>query len=151
MSEPSAVAELPADLSKPAESIKDAHLDPANNDEDPSSASEGENEDSTPVNGAGSSSHQCSCTSADLSAGLTAKKKKKSAYWLRIALKVEILLLRCSEPKKKKKKAANGTAVQSDPPRVGVSKFYAWNAFPMGATQDYKDEYVYLYCDLRWC
>ena len=55
MSEPSALAEIPADLSKPAESIKDAHLDPAHNDEDASSASEGENEDSIPVNGAGPS------------------------------------------------------------------------------------------------
>ena len=76
-----------------------------------------------------------------------AKKKKKSAFSLRIALSVEILVLRRLEPKKKKKKAANGTAVQSDPPRLGVSKFYAWNAFPMGATQDYKDEYAHLYCD----
>ena len=102
--------------------------------------SEGENEDSTPVNGAGPSSYQCSCISQlMLVDGSTAKKKKKSAFSLRIALSVEILVLRGTAPKKKKKKAANGTAVQSDPPRVGVSKFYAWNAFPMGATQDYKD------------
>ena len=91
MSEPSALAEIPADLSKPAESIKDAHLDPAHNDEDASSASEGENEDFTPVNGAGPS-----CTSvavSQLTGHLwTAKKKKKSAFSLRIAFASRILI-----------------------------------------------------------
>ena len=40
-----------------------------------------------------------------------------------------------TEPKKKKKAA--GKPVQSDPPRVGLSNFFAPDAWPLGEEQDY--------------
>jgi methionyl aminopeptidase len=42
--------------------------------------------------------------------------------------------------KKKKKKPKKRKVEQSDPPRVGLSKFFADGVFPVGEIQPYTDE-----------
>jgi methionyl aminopeptidase len=44
--------------------------------------------------------------------------------------------------KKKKKKPKRKKTEQSDPPRIGLSKFYPDGIYPEGEIQPYKDEYV---------
>lgn len=42
--------------------------------------------------------------------------------------------------KPKKKKAAGAGAVQTDPPRIGLSKFFPDGHYPEGEAQEYTDE-----------
>jgi methionyl aminopeptidase len=44
--------------------------------------------------------------------------------------------------KKKKKKSKKKKPEQSDPPRIGLSKFYPDGIYPEGEIQPYKDEWV---------
>lgn len=55
MSEPLADAIIPDELGQQAESVKDAHLEPAKDEDHEDSGSEDENEDGAAVNGAGQS------------------------------------------------------------------------------------------------
>jgi methionyl aminopeptidase len=53
--------------------------------------------------------------------------------------------------KKKKKKPKKKKAEQSDPPRIGLSKFYPDGVYPEGEIQLYKKECVLnLYFLLVW-
>ena len=45
-----------------------------------------------------------------------------------------------AKKKKKKKKPKKKKLEQSDPPRVGLSKFYPDGIYPEGEIQEYKDE-----------
>jgi methionyl aminopeptidase len=44
--------------------------------------------------------------------------------------------------KSKKKKAAVEKVLQSEPPRVGLSKIFPDGIYPVGETHEYKNEYV---------
>lgn len=44
--------------------------------------------------------------------------------------------------KKKKPKKKSAKPVQSDPPRVGLSKFFPDGNYPVGEISEYKDECV---------
>lgn len=46
--------------------------------------------------------------------------------------------------KKKKPKKKGAKTAQSDPPRVGLSKFFPSGNYPVGEEQEYKDEYACL-------
>ena len=43
--------------------------------------------------------------------------------------------------KKKKPKKKSAKPVQSDPPRVGLSKFFPDGNYPVGEVHEYKDKY----------
>lgn len=45
-----------------------------------------------------------------------------------------------AKKKKKKKKPKKKKAEQSDPPRIGLSKFFPDGIYPEGEIQEYKDE-----------
>jgi methionyl aminopeptidase len=45
-----------------------------------------------------------------------------------------------AKKKKKKKKPKKKKAEQSDPPRIGLSKFFPDGIYPEGEIQHYKDE-----------
>ena len=47
-----------------------------------------------------------------------------------------------TKKKKKKKKPKKKKVEQTDPPRVGLSKFFPSGIYPEGEIQHYKDEYV---------
>jgi hypothetical protein len=47
-----------------------------------------------------------------------------------------------AKKKKKKKKPKKKKLEQSDPPRIGLSKFYPDGNYPVGEIQEYKDEQV---------
>lgn len=47
-----------------------------------------------------------------------------------------------AKKKKKKKKTKKKKTVQSEPPRVGLSKLFPSGVYPVGEIQEYKDEYV---------
>jgi hypothetical protein len=47
-----------------------------------------------------------------------------------------------AKKKKKKKKPKKKKAEQSDPPRIGLSKFFPDGIYPEGEIQHYKDEYA---------
>jgi len=49
-----------------------------------------------------------------------------------------------TKKKKKKKKPKKKKIEQTDPPRVGLSKFFPSGIYPEGEIQPYKDEYVIL-------
>jgi hypothetical protein len=55
-----------------------------------------------------------------------------------------------AKKKKKKKKPKKKKLEQSDPPRIGLSKFYPDNGYPEGEVQEYKDECVCGMSFLRW-
>jgi methionyl aminopeptidase len=51
-----------------------------------------------------------------------------------------IIALAEGKKKKKKKKPKKKKPEQSDPPRIGLSKFYPEGNYPVGEIQEYKDE-----------
>ena len=68
------------------------------------------------------------------------KKKKKSEFSYQLLFRPSVNVS-AIEPKKKKKKTGtvNGATAngQTDPPRVGLSKFFAMDQWPVGQTQEY--------------
>lgn len=67
---------------------------------------------------------------------------------------VDLTLWFVGEAKKKKKKKKSKkkkTEKQSDPPRVGLSKFFPDGVYPEGEIQPYKDECVILFLQARTC
>lgn len=61
-----------------------------------------------------------------------------------------LLSLGDAKKKKKKKKPKKKKPEQSDPPRVGLSKFFPNGQYPVGEICEYKNEYAGI-CLLRVC
>lgn len=55
---------------------------------------------------------------------------------------IDIAFRLAGPKKKKKKKPKKKLVVQSDPPRIPLSKLFPDGEYPEGELQDYKDEYV---------